>query len=220
MLFRLLFQRCASPLILILAFSACCAAANEPASIVESLLELSDPIGSGWALGDLDGDHETDIALSREIGQNESGYLYRVELKLSQGEGSGSFTFANTDALDLNIAAVDVDGDHDLDLVINGRFTGQRIGVWLNDGRGVFTQNVHLYSVPEDRVLHSLRIDLPRQAIDENASRRLPSCLPHLRFIRAAWFPIRAECGTVVHCKFRFQTGPQRLRAPPTLPQS
>src|SRR5262249_28812716 len=153
MQFRLLF-RCAPPLILILAFSACCSAANEPASIIESLLEISDPLGSGWTLGDLDGDHEADVALSQEIGQSESGYLYRVELKLSHGKGSGSFTFTNTNALDVNIAAVDVDGDHDLDLVINGRFTGQRIGVWINNGRGVFTQNLHLYSGPEDRALH------------------------------------------------------------------
>src|SRR5262249_55027651 len=133
MLFRLLFRRCAPPLTLILAFSACCAAANEPAPIVESLLEISDPLGSGWTVGDLDGDHEADLALSREIGQSESGHLYRVELKLSRGEGSDSFTFTDANALDVNIAAVDVDGDHDLDLVINGRFTGQRIGVWINN---------------------------------------------------------------------------------------
>src|SRR5262249_43954433 len=127
-----------------------------------------------------------------------------------------SFIFADTNALDVNIAAVDVDGDHDLDLVINGRFTWQKIGVWINDGRGVFTQNFHLYSVPQDRVFHSLRLDLPKQAIDENASRRLPTCLPPSRFNRAALFPIRAECATGLHCTFRPQKGSQHLRAPPT----
>src|SRR5262249_25342418 len=131
MLFRLLFYRCAAPLILILAYSACSAAANEPASIVQSLLELGDPLGSGWVLGDLDGDHETDLALSREVEQSDSGYVYRLELKLSQTQQPGSFTFSNMDGLGVNIAAVDVDGDHDLDLVINGRFTGERIGVWI-----------------------------------------------------------------------------------------
>src|SRR5262249_31990828 len=122
MLFHLLFRRCAAPLILIFAFSACCAAANEPASIVESLLQLSDPLGSGWGLGDLDGDPETDIALSREVGQSNSGYVYRVELKLSQTHQPVSFTFSNTDALGVNIAVADVDGDHDVDLIINSRF--------------------------------------------------------------------------------------------------
>src|SRR5215813_7542355 len=181
MLFRLLFHRCSAPLILIVAFSACCAAANEPASIVETLPELSDPLGSGWALSDLDGDHETDIAFSREVGQSDSGYVYRVELKLSQTHHPVSFTFSNAHALGVNVAAVDVDGDHDVDLVINSRFTGQSIGVWINDGKGVFTQNLHsLYPAPEDRVLQSLRLDVPRQAIDENALRHLPARVPQI----------------------------------------
>src|SRR5262245_27170553 len=94
--------------------------------------------------------------------------------------------------------------------------TSLAIGVWINDGRGGFVQDLRLYSAPEDRVLHSLRLDVPRQAIDENASRRVPACLPPARFVRAVLFPNRVECGTVVHCKFRFQKGPQYLRAPPT----
>jgi len=216
MLFRLLFHRCAAPLLLIFAFSACCAAANERVSTVESLLELSDPFGS-VTLGDLDGDHETDLALSQELGQSDSGYVYRVELKLSQTHQPVSFTFSNTDALGVNIAAVDVDGDHDLDIVINSRFSGQSVGVWINDSAGVFTQNLHsLYPASEDRVLQSLRLDVPSQAIDENAPRHLPAWVPHTRFVRAVLFPIRVERGTVVHCKFGFQNGPQYLRSPPT----
>src|SRR5215475_3877598 len=98
-----LLLRFGAALLLISAFSPYCAAGiREPVSMVESLSELSDPLGSGWALGDLDGDHETDIALSQEVGQSDSGYLYRVELKLSQGAGSSSFTFANPDALGVN----------------------------------------------------------------------------------------------------------------------
>jgi hypothetical protein len=210
-----LFHRCGPALLLISVFSLYCAA-QQPRSVIRSPLELTDPLGSGWALGDLDGDHETDVALSREVGQSDRGYSYRVELKLSRGEGSGSFTFANTDVLGVNITAVDVDGDHDLDLIINGRFLGQRIGVWINNGRGVFTQNLHnLYSAPEDRALHSLRFDLPRLAIDESTS-RLPASLPPSRFTRAALFSRRSECGTDAHSKFYFQEGPQYPRAPPT----
>src|SRR5262249_30742968 len=148
-------------------------------------------------------------------------HLFRVELKLSHGEASGSFTFANSDTLGVNITAVDVDGDHDLDLVINSRLSGQEVGVWINDGSGVFTQNLHdLYPAPDDRTLHSLRPDLPRQAIDERASRRLPVCLPHARFIGAALLPVRAECGNEAHCKAHFQKGLQYLRAPPKFPSS
>src|SRR5262244_3535305 len=121
--FRLLFYRCAAPLMLIIVSGTYCAAASERSSVVDSLLELPDPLGSGWVLGDLDGDRETDIALSREVEENDSGYLYRVELKLSRSEASGSFTFENKDAVGLNMVAVDVDGDHNLDLVISGRFS-------------------------------------------------------------------------------------------------
>src|SRR5437867_82065 len=170
---------CAAPLMMILAFSAHLVGVSERASVVDSLLELSDPLGSGWVLGDLDGDGETDIALSCEVEENDSGYLYRVELKLSRSEGSGSFTLANKDALGVNMVAVDVDGDHDLDLVIRGRFSFQRIGVWLNDSRGSFTQHLYtLYSVPAEPSLQSMRLAAPTQAIDENASQSPHTSLP------------------------------------------
>jgi hypothetical protein len=85
MLFRLPFRRCAAPLILIIAANTYCAAAvGEPSPVLDYLLQLSDPLGSAWALGDLDGDRETDIAVSREVGKSNNGHLYRVELKLSQ----------------------------------------------------------------------------------------------------------------------------------------
>jgi len=215
-----LFHRCAAASLLISVFYAYCAA-QQPQSVIQSALQLRDPLGSGWELGDFDGDHKTDVALMQEVGRSKSGYFYRVELKLSQGGGSGSFTFANTDALGVTITAVDVDGDDDLDLVIDGRFPAQRIGVWINDSRGVFTQNLrNLYSVPEDRALHSFERDLhQRQAIDETASRRLPACLTDARFIRAALVPVRMERNTAVHCKLQFEKGLQCLRGPPTFPQ-
>jgi len=217
MLFRFLFSyRYAVALILILAFSDHLAAASKSASIADSLLELTDPLGSGWALGDLDGDRQTDIALSREVGQSDSGYVYRVELKLSKSEGSAFFMFTSTDALGVNIAAVDADGDHDVDLVIHGRFPLQRIGVWINDGRGSFTPLLYtLYSAPAEPSLQSLRLDVPTQAIDENAQ-LLHACLSHASFVLAASFSVRAECGNAVDCKFRFSNGQHRLRAPPT----
>src|SRR5262245_49555530 len=147
----MLLHRSAALFLIIFVFSACGAAANEPASIVESLLELRDPLRSGWALSDLDGDRKTDLAVSREVARTGSGYLYRVELKLSRTQQPLSFTFSSTDDLGVNISAIDVDGDHDLDFVIDGRFT--RIGVWINDGRGRFTQNPPIrYSAPENRV--------------------------------------------------------------------
>jgi FG-GAP-like repeat len=212
-----LLHRCPTALLLILAFSIYCAAARQPEALIQSALELTDPLGSAWVLSDLDGDQQADVVVSRDIGRSGDNDLYRVELKLSRAEGSGSFTFATTDTLGVNVTAVDVDGDRDLDLVITDSFSGQRIGIWINDGKGIFTQDfLRLYSAADDRVLNSSRLHLPSQAIDENASRRLPARFRHARFLRAVLFSFRAECRTAVQCKLHFQKGPQHLRAPPS----
>jgi len=41
----------------------------------------------------------------------------------------------------LHLSPRDVDADHDIDLVIT-TLSGERVGVWLNDGRGQFTEGV------------------------------------------------------------------------------
>src|SRR5215472_13780338 len=100
MLFPFLFKRCAAPLILIIAFGIYCVAAGESPSALHTLLELSGSLGQQWALGDLDGDGETDILVSRQVGQTGGGYLYRVALKLSDSVSDSegcSFTFENAD---------------------------------------------------------------------------------------------------------------------------
>jgi hypothetical protein len=158
-------RQCIAPVILLLAstFLWCSTANAQLPSHIDS------PIGSGWAVADLDGDHKADLALSRKIGTGGQGYLYRVDLTLSQTTKSDSFTFSNTDLLGVNISAVDVDGDHDLDLVISGRFLGRRIGIWINDGAGSFTEDLHgLYPAADDPSLTSSHIELPIRAIDDD----------------------------------------------------
>jgi hypothetical protein len=94
--------------------------------------------GSG-AVGDFDGDRQADFAVTaaqRFIGR---GQGYRVDVHLT-AERSTSFDVASRSAGGLHIAAVDVDGDHDLDLVITSEFGREPIGVWINDGRGGFSQ--------------------------------------------------------------------------------
>jgi hypothetical protein len=121
----------------------------------------------------LDGDHKADLALSRKIGSGGKGYLYRVDLTLSQTTQSDSFTFSNADLLGVNISAVDVDGDHDLDLVISSRLFGRRIGIWINDGAGSFTEELHgFYPAADGPFLASTRIELPIRAIDDDGLSR------------------------------------------------
>jgi len=91
------------------------------------------------AVADLDGDHIPDIASGISTGHTSEGYSYRVDLDFSGNPGAKTLSVFSTDSTGLNIEAVDIDGDHDLDLIITGRLS-QPISVWLNDGRGSFTQ--------------------------------------------------------------------------------
>jgi len=91
------------------------------------------------AVADLDGDHIPDLASGISTGHTSDGYSYRVDLDLSGNQGAKTLSVFSDDSTGLNIEAVDIDGDHDLDLIITGRLS-QPISVWLNDGRGRFTQ--------------------------------------------------------------------------------
>jgi hypothetical protein len=121
--------RCLPALIVFLALSRYGAAANAPAVLA-----------TNWTAADLDGDQQPDLAQTWSIAHHGS-HLYEVALSLTSGQHAGSFTFSNPNELELEIHAVDVDGDNNLDLVISGRFVGERIGVWINDGAGSFSRS-------------------------------------------------------------------------------
>ena len=91
---------------------------------------------------DLDGDGDVDVFV---------GNTYQTQSRLFVGEGDGRFTerTGNLPRMPLSIGdaeAGDVDGDGDLDLVLadwgpgnNMTNDGGRTRLWLNDGRGRFT---------------------------------------------------------------------------------
>jgi len=215
----LLLRRYFFSLLAIFAISVCCSAATsvDGSSAIPSFVQIGEPLGSGWAIGDLDGDRKIDIAQSREIDRSGSGHFYGVELRLSHDGQSGSFTFSSPDGLGVSVAAMDVDGDHDLDLVISGRLLGQRIGVWINDGNGEFTQDLHgLYSATEGQSLESFRIDTPDQA-EGSTFRYLSGHLPFATFLLAALRITKPDMCATVHYFAFLRRGQKHLRAPPSL---
>ena len=120
------------------AFSTACQAAESPtpASLPPpSALALWD---QGGAIADLDGDGRADLALVRKDGWGRKGIEYRIDFQLSAGGKSRSISVSAEEG-GLQIAARDVDADGDLDLVVTSAKSSAVVGVWINDGHGLFT---------------------------------------------------------------------------------
>jgi hypothetical protein len=78
------------------------------------------------------------VARGLHLGRTKDGYLYQIQLQLTRDAVSASFTVFYNNALGLKITGVDIDGDEDIDLRISDQFSGQHVGIWLNDGKGHF----------------------------------------------------------------------------------
>ena len=92
-------------------------------------------IGSGVALGDIDGDGWVDIYFCRSEGGNalfrNLGNWKFEDITLSSGT-------VCSNQFSTGAVFADMDGDSDLDLLVNGLGTGTRL--FLNDGKGHFTE--------------------------------------------------------------------------------
>ena len=93
--------------------------------------------GSGVAAGDVDGDGLCDLYFCGTEGPNR---LFRNNGNLRFTEVTEEAGVGCPDQFSTGAALVDIDGDADLDLLVNGIGKGTRL--FLNDGRGRFSERV------------------------------------------------------------------------------
>jgi len=138
-------RRCPRPLAssLILcvlwAMAATCLGYEVPHSLTLRQSASSAAWDQGGATADFDGDGRPDLAIVRAEGQGAKGFSYRVELQLSTRRDLSFFPVSAAPG-GLHIVPRDVNGDGELDLVITSAWSRAPVGVWINDGHGVFTQ--------------------------------------------------------------------------------
>jgi len=106
---------------------------SDPAVARNRILE----IGSGVALGDVDGDGRSDVYFCRLEGPN---VLYRNLGDWKFADITESAGVACPNQFSTGAALADIDGDGDLDLLVNSIGGGTR--AFLNDGRAHFTEIV------------------------------------------------------------------------------
>jgi len=97
---------------------------------------LDSPAVSGWVLADLNGDQKVDLATARSGLHDAKGYTQEVRITLGAFQQT-SFHFLSQSAR-IELSSRDVDGDQDSDLVILEPLSENPIGVWINDGAGLF----------------------------------------------------------------------------------
>jgi hypothetical protein len=146
----------------------------------------------GWstALGDFNADGAPDRAVADRGARQPEGFRYRLRLSVS-GLSTRDVAFVSRHAA-LTVRALDVDHDQNIDLVVSAVPSGEVVAVWLNDGRGGFTEG-NVSALPpswsSDNTLDSedpdddpsLSSDGPRSADDGLAvtRARAPSPEPH-----------------------------------------
>ena len=96
------------------------------------------PVYSTRTFGDFDGDRFPDFAVATAAAPRGVSYRFRVAVYLSTFPDT-TFDVETAVPGGLHVDTRDVDGDNDLDLVISTQFGRQAVGVWINDGSGVFS---------------------------------------------------------------------------------
>ena len=193
---------------------------SQPASVPLNSIPLY-LHGPGFALADLNGDQELDLAEGSCLGSTKDGYFYQVQLRLSGDTSSNVFTVLHNNALGLKITGLDIDEDHDIDLIISDRFFGDQIGLWLNDGKGRFVKSVPAVFSPKTEVNSAsvaLDANFVRQRTGVRDRRRLPGYLATTRYIPPLLLTSFRLKELPLQRRVHFAVDSLRQRPPPVTP--
>jgi hypothetical protein len=144
---------------------------------------LDSPAVSGWVLADLNGDQKVDLATARSGGHDANGYTQEVRVMLGAFQQT-SFHFLSPGAT-VELSSQDVDGDQDRDLVILEPVSREPIGVWINDGAGLFHEgNLADFEalLGHGRSSHSLLAPHQRLALLAISEERIQLAVPVISF--------------------------------------
>jgi len=221
---RLPFQLPITLRLLMLSFALCASYGDAERSQLISAPRNSTQLYSyepGFALADLNGDQELDLAEGLCLGSTKDGYFYQVQLRLSGDTSSNVFTVLHNNALGLKITGLDVDEDHDIDLIIADRFFGDQIGLRLNDGKGRFVKSVPAVVSPKTDVnsaLVALDANFVRQRTGVRDRRRLPGYLATTRYIPPLLLTSFRLKKLPLQRRVHFAVDSLRQRPPPVTP--
>ena len=98
----------------------------------------SRPFGWATAIADFNRDGLADTAVADRRSRVGAGYLYELRFSVS-GLAARSVSFESPQPA-LTVSIRDVDHDNDLDVVVSEVVSRVVTNVWLNDGRGHFTE--------------------------------------------------------------------------------
>jgi hypothetical protein len=96
------------------------------------------PFGWSTVISDFNADGAPDLAVADRGARRPWGFGYNVRVEVS-GLSLRDIAFVSPHEA-ITVRAIDVDRDHDVDLVISAAPSGELVAIWLNDGRGRFTE--------------------------------------------------------------------------------
>jgi hypothetical protein len=178
---------------------------------------LLEPHQSLWAAADFDGDKSVDVARVK-IGRAGNRILASPVDLFPFCRNSAPPIFRSSLDAGLVLTVRDVDADHDPDLILRKPFAAKALNVWLNDGKGRFTETAPSTTSGTDP--NPLGMASPVSRIHQLAAASSPKTHSPILW-NTALVPFEPECARLSHKDplgvASVRRGARQGRAPPSL---